>query len=387
MESSNHSILIVDDSPDILDLYKTFFEEKISPDNELSSSGVIPDSNDDWSETFDDEYQIVLVESAEEAISQVKAETAENRRFPLGFINMEMDNGDGYDVVQQILEIDNDIHCALISGKSNIKISRLAQIFQFQDQFFIMPRSFDFDELFQVSKNLLSNWQLKQTNKAYKNKLKKEAEKNRQITESLITNNHLTKNLSTSYLQTIKAITKAIDAKDPYAYGHSNRVTKYSKYIARELAFTNSELNILEWSCILHDIGKISIPESILNKTDELTIGEYDVIKTHSYRGYEIIKEIPYLKEVLKIILHHHERHDGWGYPHNIQGDEIPICSAIISVSDAFDAMTSDRPYRQCISANKAFNEIIRCTGAQFSPIVVEAFSKAYNKVFRELLL
>jgi putative nucleotidyltransferase with HDIG domain len=180
--------------------------------------------------------------------------------------------------------------------------------------------------------------------------------------------------LSHSYLLTIQALTKAIDAKDHYTYGHSERVARYSLTIARAFGVSDKELTELHRACILHDVGKIGISEAILNKPNRLTSDEFSVIKSHPARGAEIMKDIPFLEEICRVTLHHHEAFDGTGYPDGIAGEEIPLHSRIMAVADTFDAMTSDRPYRKGLDAQVAFDEIRRNAGSQFDPAVVQAF-------------
>lgn len=183
-----------------------------------------------------------------------------------------------------------------------------------------------------------------------------------------------------SYLLTIKALTKAIDVKDHYTYGHSERVARYSLAIAEKLNFSQDMLDNLHRACILHDVGKIGIPESILNKPTKLTDEEMDEIKKHSAKGAEIIRDIPFLENIAAIIYHHHERFDGKGYPGGIAGAAIPLGSRIMAVADTYDAMTSDRPYRKGLDKKIAFDEISNCAGSQFDPEIVHAFIHAFEE-------
>lgn len=182
------------------------------------------------------------------------------------------------------------------------------------------------------------------------------------------------------YFETIKALTAAIEAKDKYTEGHSKRVEKYVSIIAREMKLTSTKTEILKYAALLHDIGKIGISEVILNKTTALSDTEYDQIKEHPEIGYKILEEVDFLKKVKEIILYHHERFDGSGYPHHLKGAKIPLESSIMAVADAFDAMTSDRPYRKALSINKAIEELKKNSGEQFAPEVVGVFVNALNK-------
>ncbi|MDD2717135.1 MAG: GAF domain-containing protein [Candidatus Wallbacteria bacterium] len=176
------------------------------------------------------------------------------------------------------------------------------------------------------------------------------------------------------YLTTIQSLAAAIDAKDPYTHGHSKRVAEYAVAISRKIGCTLEELEVIKHTALLHDIGKIGVPEKILMKPGKLTREEFEEIKKHPVLGTEIIKSIKFLEEVSLFLKHHHERFDGKGYPDSLAGEDIPLGSRIISIADTFDAMTSDRPYRKSCSRERAMEELKTCAGHQFDPILVDAF-------------
>ncbi|PIP18700.1 MAG: hypothetical protein COX41_06815 [Candidatus Omnitrophica bacterium CG23_combo_of_CG06-09_8_20_14_all_41_10] len=181
------------------------------------------------------------------------------------------------------------------------------------------------------------------------------------------------------FMHTIIALVAAIEAKDNYTHGHTTRVTNFSLEIARRLAKKNKKINArflenLHIASLLHDVGKIGIPEHILNKRSKFTIGERNKIKEHPLIGVTILKPIKELEESLLGIKYHHERPDGLGYPDGLRGAQIPLIASIISIADSFDAMTTDRPYRPAIYRNEAIKEIGRLTNLQFNPLVAEAF-------------
>lgn len=181
--------------------------------------------------------------------------------------------------------------------------------------------------------------------------------------------------LQKSYFDTIRALVNAIEAKDPYTRGHSERVTCYSMEMGKILNLSPKRLEILQHAAILHDIGKIGTDLNILHKSGFLTDEEYDVVKEHPLIGSQILEPIGFLQDVKSIITEHHERFDGKGYPDGKRGDELSLEARIISIADAFDAMISDRPYRKAMDYNDALNEIKRCAGTQFDPKLVEIFS------------
>jgi len=187
-------------------------------------------------------------------------------------------------------------------------------------------------------------------------------------------------NLRISYMDTVKSLADAIEAKDLYTRGHSQRVQEYSQLIAEELKYTPKQKEVLLYSALLHDIGKIGVTEAILNKPGRLNIVEFDSIKQHPELGARIIANVKYLKECVPIIKFHHKYYDGTGYPDNPNNERIPYESYILCVADAYDAMTSRRLYREPFTKEKAIEEIIRCSGSQFEPTVAKAFLKAIEK-------
>jgi len=189
-------------------------------------------------------------------------------------------------------------------------------------------------------------------------------------------------------LNTVEALANAIDVKNEYTHGHAERVTKYamiiSKHIPNHLKVAYQSFDdSLKIASLLHDIGKIGIPENILNKPSSLTKTEMEMIKKHPAMGAEILEPINEFKIISLGVKYHHERYDGRGYPYNLLGDEIPLIASIISVADSYDAMSSDRPYRKTMKRNEIIKEIITNKNKQFNPIVVDAFLKtvSYNEI------
>lgn len=182
------------------------------------------------------------------------------------------------------------------------------------------------------------------------------------------------------FMRTTIALVAAIEAKDNYTHGHTTRVTSFSLQIAKRLARKHRKiinerfLESLHIASLLHDVGKIGIPEHILNKRTVLTVGERNRIEEHPLIGATILKPIKELEESLAGVKYHHERPDGTGYPDGLKGEEIPLIASIISVADSFDAMTTERPYRPALYRNEAIKEIRKFTNLQFSPLVTGAF-------------
>ncbi len=182
------------------------------------------------------------------------------------------------------------------------------------------------------------------------------------------------------YLDTIRAIAATVDAKDSYTRGHSERVRGHSVAIAKEMGLPEGEQEIIEYMALLHDTGKIGISEAILNKNCCLTEEEYKLVQEHPLIGAQIVSEIGRFKETSAIVRHHHEHYDGGGYPDGLAGEEIPLGARIITVADAYDAMTSERPYRGPRTNEEALAEIQANAGRQFDPEVVRAFMRVMER-------
>ncbi|KPJ53878.1 hypothetical protein AMJ39_03000 [candidate division TA06 bacterium DG_24] len=181
-------------------------------------------------------------------------------------------------------------------------------------------------------------------------------------------------------LGAVTSLATAIDAKDPYTIGHSKRVTEYSRLIGYELQLGEGLRRNLEWSAILHDVGKIGIPDSILQKPGDLTPEEWDAIRKHPLKGADIMAPIRLLRDVIPGMRHHHERYDGTGYPDGLADGDIPRLARIICVADSFDAMMSDRPYRAAMKEPDALRRLRELSGTQFDGQVVEAFVRVYKR-------
>lgn len=188
------------------------------------------------------------------------------------------------------------------------------------------------------------------------------------------------------FIHTSIALAAAIDARDQYTHGHTERVTQHSLMIAEELADAPEVLvyknfkETLHIAALLHDVGKIGIPDNILNKKRRLTKQEFNKVKMHPEIGATILKPIRELGDIIEIVRSHQERYDGSGYPNGLKGDRIPFIARIIAVADAFDAITTDRPYRRKRNVEEAIKEIAKNSGTQFDPVVVNAFFKAYRQ-------
>lgn len=183
--------------------------------------------------------------------------------------------------------------------------------------------------------------------------------------------------LNQTYNETLRALVTALDTRDSETGGHSERVTLIALSIAYQMKLDEKLIQQIHWGALLHDVGKIGIPDQVLRKQGILSEEEWIIMRSHPKAGYEMLKEIPFLLPALDVVLHHHEKYDGSGYPSGLSGQNIPLAARIFAVADAFDAMTNDRPYRKAFTQAEAVAEIERCANTQFDPQVVEAFIQA----------
>jgi HD-GYP domain-containing protein (c-di-GMP phosphodiesterase class II) len=193
-------------------------------------------------------------------------------------------------------------------------------------------------------------------------------------------NARLYQELEEVFFQTAESLADAIEKRDPYTGGHTQRVNLYSSAIARYLQLNPMERKWLKITSVLHDIGKIGIEDQLLKKPERLSSEEFDMIKRHSNMGAEIIEHIRQLREIVPGVRYHHETMDGQGYPDGLRGESIPLLAKIVAVADTYDAMTTDRPYRKALKKEAAIEELKKCSGTQFDSEVVEAFVEAHHR-------
>jgi len=202
-------------------------------------------------------------------------------------------------------------------------------------------------------------------------KLFDELKNEKQMREKMLS---LFENVQDLFLSTIKSLAEAIEAKDAYTLGHCERIREYSLLVGKKINLPADEMRDLEYAALLHDVGKIAIPEAILNKQGELSDRESEIIKTHTLKGVNILNHIRQLKGALVGIKYHHERYDGKGYPDKLKGTEIPLIARIITVTDSYDAMTSDRTYRRSLPLKTAKEILVKEKNKQFDGEIVDVF-------------
>lgn len=339
-------------------LSKNYFNESIVSDleyillsNEVGEKHTILAIDDEQNNlslikrTLRHNYNVILASSGEEAL-EIVAERG--HEISLIVSDQKMPSMEGTEFFKRISEKYPDIIKILLTGHSNIDI--LVEAINECHLFQYILKPFDPDQLCMIVENGIKKYELS----------------NSKI--------HILQDLSELFYKTIKSIAHALDAKDEYTHGHSMRVTLYSLALAKIMNLSDDLLEEIETTGLLHDIGKIAIPEKILLKPGKLTVEEYEIIKTHPELGEKLVNGIEKLKLVSNWLKSHHERFDGKGYPEGLKGEEIPISSRIIAIADTYDAMTSNRAYRKALSHEEAMAEIKLCAGTQFDPKLADIF-------------
>ncbi|OGO14609.1 MAG: hypothetical protein A2Z02_00660 [Chloroflexi bacterium RBG_16_48_7] len=225
-------------------------------------------------------------------------------------------------------------------------------------------KPFDLEYVAQIVDKALEKRKLEQDIKKFQDGLQAEVEHQRKETQKL-------------FLNSIESLVFALEAKDKYTAGHSRRVAYIAVAIGEKLGISGDELDNIRLGALLHDTGKIAVDHSIMNKPGRLTEDEYRHVMAHASIGAGIVKPVVN-QQILDIIIHHHDFYNGKGYDQHISGDQIPLGAKIIAVADSYDAMTSDRPYRNALTGEHGVNEILRCSGTQFDPVVAQAFHQVY---------
>jgi putative nucleotidyltransferase with HDIG domain len=315
---------------------------------------------------------------------------ADNQELALNFIK-----GNDFDVIilsieetveeSQMVHLinENKLDIPLIVVTDNYSINTISNMSRF-GIFNFLPLSFEPKNLFLAVKQAVNFKRIKNKIKIHEERIKvlnkQIAILNKKVNDSIKSTAQLYKNLQESYMRSIKALAQAIDMRDKYTYSHSENVTKYAVAIAEEMGLSFQEVKDIRDACELHDIGKIGIEDSILTKQGSLTEEEWRKMEEHPVKGAQILQSLD-LKNVAELVKQHHEHFDGSGYPDGKKGKEILLGARIISLADAYDAMTSARSYKNShFSKQEAIEEIKRNRGKQFDPKVVDVFLKIIDR-------
>lgn len=308
---------------------------------------------------------------------------ASSQPLQLVLSDIDMPGGDGIQLLRQIKDHMPDLDVIMVTGAVDADTAVQA-IRQGASDYVTKP--FNLDEVQIVVERVLEKRQLIIENEAHQEHLE---ELVCQRTRELVEKNHEVENLYTelegTYESTLQALVTALDLRDNETHGHSYRVVEYAVVVAERMGVVEPDMTWLRRGSILHDVGKIGVPDAILRKPGKLTAEEWVEMRRHPEMGYDMLKHISFLQPALSLVLHHQERFDGTGYPHGLKGYEIPLGARIFSVVDTFDAMTSDRPYRAAMSMAQVRAELIRCRGTQFDPDVVDAFLSIETTTWDEI--
>jgi putative nucleotidyltransferase with HDIG domain len=316
--------------------------------------------------------------SAPEAIEYLKEEI-----FDLVLSDIMMPGMSGLELLAEITRLSRETVVILISGNLNIQSAIEAMR---RGAFDYVTKPFNLSDVETAVARALRHHRLLKANQQYEQHLQDLV--SLRTNELTIANTNLNSTLEKLYLNyraTLRALAAALEARDVETKGHSDRVVSYCLRLGKQIGLSDRELITLENGALLHDIGKIGVPDGILLKRGALTEDEWNYMRRHVEYGAQILRGIDFLEGASQIVAQHHERYDGSGYPNRMEGDHICLGARIFAVADAVDAMTSDRPYRAATSFDDAANELIRCAGAHFDPVVVQAFTEVPLEAWREI--
>ncbi len=294
--------------------------------------------------------------------------------FSLIISDIKMPEMNGIELLKRVKAIHPKMKMIMVTAYPEIEMAVEAMKFGAYD-FLIKP--VDLELVVLSVKRALESKRLEEEIEAYHNRLEELVE------ERTAKLRQAYRILKKAHLDSVKVLVEAIDAKDPYTRGHSDRVKKMSLRIARGFGFSEERLEALEYGALLHDIGKIGIKDEILQKQGPLSPEEYQIIQAHPLIGEKIVEGVEFFRDKIPMIRHHHEHYDGKGYPDGLAGEKIPLEARIITVPDAFDAMTSIRPHRKVRPLQEVLEEMEKFRGTQFDPQILDYFIK--EKVYKLL--
>jgi len=299
--------------------------------------------------------------SGEEALGHL-----DEREFDVIVTDVKMPEMSGIELLKIVKERDPEIQVIVMTGNPDVDFA-VEAIRSQVDDYLVKP--FELSQLSHSVFRSLEHRNLVRENRLYRAQLEDRVQEQAQQIERL-------------FLDGLSALAAAIEARDLYTSGHLDRVSTYSLAMGLEMELDDQQMSNLWLGSLFHDVGKLAIPDAILNKPGPLTDEEYEQMKKHPELGVQIVERISFLVPAAKGILHHQERWDGKGYPHGLAGQMICVEGRILAVADAFDAMLTDRPYRKGRAEPEAVAELERCSGSQFDPDVVAAFLRARDKGF-----
>jgi len=317
-------------------------------------------------------YDVSTVADAEQALLHLQDDPG----CDLVLSDIMMPNGDGLALLDAIGRDNPGVAVVMLTGVHDLEVAVNAFRRGAVDY---LPKPFERAQLIAVVTRALEHGRLLKQNIAYRQNLEEIiSARTRSLRAAM-------QDLERSYDFTLEAMGDALDLRDAETEGHSRRVTAYSIALAEAIGLDPEQLRTLARGAFLHDIGKIATPDSILLKPGKLDAEEIAIMREHCARGYEMVRKIPFLREASEIVYAHQETFDGSGYPRGLRDAAIPLGARIFAIADTLDAMTSDRPYRKGLTFAQARAEIIRCTGTQFDPHIVEVFLRLPEELWNGL--
>jgi response regulator RpfG family c-di-GMP phosphodiesterase len=323
------------------------------------------------SEFLSAEYECEAVGSAEEALGLLGS-----GEFRLVVSDIAMPGVSGLELIPRVRELSPDTLVIVVSGSQEIE-SAVEALRAGAFDYIVKP--FDLEHLQFAVRRALEHQRLLADRRGYETYLERMIE---QRTEEL---DGALRSCESAYRMTLKALVAALETRDQETHGHSERVVNFSLRLGQELELSAGQMRSLEFGALLHDIGKIGVPDAILRKPAKLTEEEWTLMREHPSHGQRILGGIDFLEGASKVVAQHHEKWDGSGYPLGLKGEEVDLCARIFAVADAFDAMVSDRVYRTGRSYEAALAELETCAGVQFDPRVVEAFRRVPRQEWERL--
>lgn len=342
--TASHRILIVDDEVEITEILADLLSE---------------------------DYECLKAASAEQALTLLR-----QQQFQLVISDITMPGMSGLEMIPHVKQLSPETVVVMISGMQTVE-SAIGALRLGAFDYLMKP--FDLRQVEAVVKRALEHHDLVTAKQRYENHLEELVE---QRTAEL---DRALNSLEGAYRSTLKALTAALETRDSETHGHSERVVSYSLRLGREYGLNSEEMKALEFGSLLHDIGKIGVPDSILRKPAKLTEEEWVRMREHPMHGQQILRGIEFLQGAARVVAQHHEKWDGTGYPLGLRAEDIDINARIFAVADAFDAITSDRVYRRGKSYEAASQELDDWAGRQFDPKVVEAFHRVPKEDWEEL--
>lgn len=298
--------------------------------------------------------------SAEEGLEVIKSQ-----KVDLALLDIMMPGRSGIDLLKDIKQITPDTTVLMITAMNDMETA-LSCIHYGAEDYITKP--FNLDRVLLTVKNSLEKRRLVLENREYQANLEQKVCEQTEVIRTVMGEINL------AYENTLAALVRALDAREKEVGSHSERVMAYAALLAEAAGISQQERLVMAKGALLHDIGKIGVSDNILLKPAKLSEDEWDIMRQHPTVGHQILSGIRHFEGAAELVLAHHERYDGDGYPHGLRGEEIPVSARIFTLVDTLDAMTSDRPYRKALSYQTVLDEVRRCSGLQFDPGLVEIF-------------